>query len=176
MKKPANGVNAVPQGYHTVTPWIVSADTSRMLAFVRDAFGAEEIARVPNENGGIVHSETRIGNSVVMMFDGREDWPETRAFLRLYVKDCDAIYRKAIGVGATSVTEPTELAFGDRVARVRDPLGNIWWIQTHREDLDPAEIERRSAEPRYADAMKYVQDSLVGELSGRVAGGSSTFR
>jgi hypothetical protein len=84
---------------------------------------------VPNEDGSIGHAEIRIGDSVVMMFDGRANWPDLPAFLRLYVVNGDAVFARAIDAGAEPVTEMTELAWGDRVGRVRDPQGNVWWIQ-----------------------------------------------
>ena len=139
-----------------MTPWIISRDTARLLDFVARAFEAEELARIESENGAIVHAEFRIGDSIVMGFDARPEWPDTPAFLRLYVEDGDAVHRRAVEAGATSVTEMTELAFGDRVGRVRDPLGNLWWIQSRIEDLDPEEMARRAALPGYVEAMAYV--------------------
>ena len=150
----------IPDGYGTVTPWVVSPDTARLIDFTRDAFGAVELARVAGADGGIGHAEVRIGDSVVMMFDSRPGWPATPAFLRLYVPDADVAYERALAAGATSVTEVTGLFFGDRVGRVRDPLGNVWWIQAHVEDVDPAELARRPQEPAAAEALRYVETSF----------------
>lgn len=161
------GIRPVPEGYHAVTPWIVSRDTARLLDFVKEAFGAEEMGRVPAEDGSIGHAEFRIGDSVVMAFDSEPEWPDTPAFLRLYLEDGDEVYRRALEAGATSVTEMTEHYFGDRSGRVRDPLGNIWWIQTRIEDVDPEEMGRRVGEKKYVDAMRYAQESLDRELGGR---------
>jgi PhnB protein len=147
---------AVPEGYSTVTPWVISRDTGRLIDFMVRAFDAEETARVVDENGVIRHAEVRIGDSVVMGFDARPDWPDTPAFLRLYVAECDAVYERALSAGAASVTGPTTLFFGDRVARVRDPLGNLWWIQTRLENLTMEEMQRRAALPEYIAAMDYV--------------------
>jgi PhnB protein len=149
-------VRPVPEGYATVTPWIISRDTARLIEFMTAAFGAEEIARVVDENGVIAHAEVRIGDSVVMGFDARPEWPDTPAFLRLYVADCDQVYQQALLVGATSVTRPTTPFFGDRVARVRDPLGNLWWVQTRLENLTMEEMEQRMVMPEYVAAMDYV--------------------
>ena len=80
-----------PPGYGTVTPWLISRDTARLIAFAEDAFGARELARVPGPGRRIGHAEVRIGDSVVMMFDSAEDWPDTRGILRLYVGDADAV-------------------------------------------------------------------------------------
>jgi len=158
---PARGV---PPGYHAVTPWVISRDTARLIEFAQQAFGAAELARIPGPSGGIGHAEIRIGDSVVMMFDTPADWPDTPAFLRLYVEDGDAAYQRALQAGATPVTAMTTLFFGDRVGRVRDPLGNIWWIQAHVEDVDPAELARRPADPAAAEALRYVEESLAGAL------------
>ena len=153
--------SAAPPGYGTVTPWIISPDTARLIEFTKTAFGAQELARVPGPDGkSIGHAEVRIGDSVVMMFDARDGWPGTPAFLRLYVPDASAVYQRALAAGATSVTEVTALFFGDRVRRVRDPLGNIWWIQSHDEDVDPAELARRPQDPAAAQALRYVETSL----------------
>jgi PhnB protein len=154
------GDGKAPPGYGTVTPWVISRDTARLVDFVTEAFGGQELARVPGPDGGIGHAEVRIGDSVVMMFDAREGWPDTPGFLRLYVADADRIYDRALAAGATPVTPVTGLFFGDRVGRVRDPLGNIWWIQAHVEDVDPDELMRRPQDPAAMDALRFVETSL----------------
>jgi uncharacterized glyoxalase superfamily protein PhnB len=153
-------VAAAPPGYTAVTPWVISADTVRLLAFAKQAFGAEELGRLANPDGSIAHAELRIGDAVVMAFDARPSWPATPAFLRLFVEDGDAVFARAVEAGATPVTEMTELFFGDRVGRVRDPLGNIWWIQSKVEDVAPDELQRRTSDERYVEAMAYVERSL----------------
>jgi uncharacterized glyoxalase superfamily protein PhnB len=162
-------VQPIPEGYHTVTPWIVVKEAAKFIDFMKEAFGAEEIAgsRVYNKDGTIGHMEARIGDSMVMMFDAKDTWPPTPAFFRLYVEDGDTIYQRALKAGATAVTEMTELFFGDRVGRVRDPWGNIWWIQERIEDVDFEEMMKRAGEQTYMEAMQYVQESLDRELSGR---------
>ena len=155
----SNKVRPVPEGYHSVTPFIIVRGAAQLLDFVRDAFGAMEIARVRSEDGTLGHAETKIGDSVVMMFDSKADWPETPAFLRLYVEDCDATYQQALKANATSVTEPTNMPWGDRVCRVRDPLGNLWWIMARIENISAEEIEKRWGEKKYIDAMEYVQSA-----------------
>jgi PhnB protein len=164
MATEPNTAQPIPEGYHTVTPWIVSRDTARLLDFVKQAFGAEELARVYVENGAIGHAEFKIGDSIVMAFDAREEWPDTPCFLRLYVPDGDAVYRQALSAGAISVTEMTSMFWGDRGGRVRDPLDNIWWIQTPVEHVDAQEMAKRASEKQYLDAMRYAQDSLDREL------------
>src|SRR5688572_19356272 len=155
----SNKVRPVPEGYHSVTPFIIVRGAAQLLDFLRDAFGAVEIARVRSEDGTLGHAETKIGDSVVMMFDSKADWPETPAFLRLYVEDCDATYQQALKANATSVTEPTNMPWGDRVCRVRDPLGNLCWIMARLENISAEEIEKRWGEKKYIDAMEYVQSA-----------------
>lgn len=162
-------VQPVPQGYTTVTPWIISRDTVRLIAFLKSAFDAEELACLTGADGTVEHAEVRIGDSVVMMFDARPEWPPTPGFLRLYVEDADAAHRRAVAAGGTSVTEVTHLFFGDRIGRVRDPLGNLYWIQTRVEDVSPREMERRLGDPEFVRAMEYVQgaDFFPGRASER---------
>ena len=166
----AHHVRPIPEGYHTGTPWIISRDSAQLIDFLTAAFGAEEIARVVGEDGSIGHAEVRIGDSVVMMFDAKPHWPDTPAFLRLYIADGDAVFQQALRAGATPVTEMTHLFWGDRVGRVRDPFGNLWWIQTRIEDVSPEEMERRATEKKWLDAMDYVQSaqffpSATGDVS-----------
>jgi uncharacterized glyoxalase superfamily protein PhnB len=149
-------VKAIPEGYTTITPWIIGADTAGLMDYLTRAFGAEELDRLTDENGIIGHAEMRIGNAVVMMFDSRPDWPPTPAFLRLYVDDAEATHRQAVEAGGTSVTEVTHLFFGDKVGRVRDPFGNLYWIQTRIEDLTEDEMTARLTDPTFTKAMQYV--------------------
>lgn len=153
-------MSSVPPGYGTVTPWVISTDTPGLIEFAKAAFGAEELGRVPRPDGSVGHAEVRIGDSVVMMFDALVGWPDTPAYLRLYVADAGAAYQRALDAGATGVTEVTSLFFGDRVGRVRDPLGNIWWIQEHVEDVAPAEMTQRAQDPAGYAALRYVETSL----------------
>jgi PhnB protein len=157
-----------PQGYASVTPWIISDDTAGVIDFAKAAFGAVELARVPappgsaaHKPGGIAHAEVRIGDAVVMMFDSPFGWPKTPAFMRLYVEDPEAVFAAAIAAGATEVTRVTRLGFGDKIGRVRDPFGNIWWLQTHVEDVPFEELRRRWTDAEWGAAMAYVQNSLT---------------
>jgi PhnB protein len=167
-------VQPIPEGYHSVTPWIITQETARLLDFLSKAFGAEELGRVYNEDGTIGHAEVKLGDSVVMAFDAREEWPATPCFLRLYVPDADAVYQQALAVGATAVTEMTSLAKGFRVGRIRDPFGNLWWIQTRLENLAPEEMAKRAAEPQYREAMRSFQESLEREMKRPSAAESRT--
>ncbi len=152
-------IKPVPEGYTTVTPWLISRDTARLIDYVTEAFDATEVSRLTNDGGRVEHAEVRIGDAMVMMFDARPEWPPTPGFLRLYVDDADDVHRRAVAAGGTSVTEVTHLFFGDRVGRVRDPLGNVWWIQTQIEEVSPREMERRLGDPVFTQAMRYVQEA-----------------
>jgi PhnB protein len=159
---------SIPDGYGTVTPWLISQDSAALIRFLEAAFDAEEVAgsRMHNPDGSIVHVEVRIGSSIVMLFDSYEGWPETPGFFRLYLEDADATYQQALSAGATSVTEVTELFWGDRVGRVRDPLGNIWWLQSHATDVPMEQMQKRMDDPEMVEAMRYVQQTLVDALGG----------
>jgi len=152
-------IKPVPDGYTTVTPWLISRDTPRLIEYVTNAFGAVELGRLTGADGRVEHAEVRIGDAVVMMFDAAPGWPPTPGFLRLYVEDADDVYQRAVAAGGTSVTEVTHLLFGDRVGRVRDPLGNVWWIQARVDEVSPEELQRRLGDPVFTEAMRYVQDS-----------------
>jgi PhnB protein len=149
-------IDPVPRGYTTVTPWMISKDTAALIDYLKAAFGAEETVRVEGEDGTIGHAEVRIGDANVMLFDAKPHWPATPAFLRLYVEDARAVHRRAVAAGGTSLTEVTHLAFGDLIGRVRDPLGNVYWIMTRIEDVDEDELRRRDGDPRFEAAMAYV--------------------
>jgi len=155
-----DNVETIPHGYTMVTPWMVTHDTAALMDFLREAFGAEEEGLINGPDGRITHAEMRIGDAMVMMFDAPADWPLTPSFLRLYVKDADATVYKAINAGATLVTKVTHLGFGDRVGRVRDPLGNIYWIQQRVENVSGEEMLRRWDSPKWAEANAYVQNTL----------------
>jgi PhnB protein len=163
----------VPEGYGTVTPWLISRDSAALIRFLEAVFGGEEIpgSRVHNPSGSIAHVEIKIGSSIVMLFDSYEGWPETPGFFRLYVEDAEITYQQAMGAGATSITKATELFWGDRVGRVRDPFGNIWWLQSHAVDVPPDQMQARMEDPAMVEAMRYVQQTLVDALRTRARHG-----
>ncbi len=137
-------VKPVPDGYHSVTPYLVVQGVARLIDFLKQAFDAEEIERLPGPDGTIMHGEVRIGDSVVMMGDARGEFRPMPASLHLYVNDTDATYKRALQAGATSLMEPADQFYGDRNAGVKDSLGNHWWIATHKEDVSPEELARRA--------------------------------
>ncbi len=161
-------MKTVPEGYHSVTPWIIAKGVAELLVFLKNAFGAveKEYSRVTKEDGTIGHVEVEIGDSAVMAFEARADWPDTPAFLRLYVEDGDATWQRALDAGATSVTRMTDLFFGDRVGRLRDPWGNVWWIHQHMEDVDADELAKRMKDAAAMEAMRYVEESLQSAFRG----------
>jgi PhnB protein len=160
-------VQPVPEGYATVAPWIATRDTAREIEFLVAAFDGEELGRVHNEDGSIGHAEVRIGDFIVLLFDTKESWPDTPALLRLYTKDVDAVFAKALRAGATTVTELFNSPWGDRGGRIRDPLGNIWWLTERIEEVPPEVQAERWSDPEHLDSMRYAQESLDQELSSR---------
>ena len=118
-----------------------------------------------NVDGSIGHVEVKLGDSIIMLFDSYKSWKATPAFFRLYIQDVDKTVQQALDADATLVTKPTELFWGDRVARVRDPFGNIWWLQVHITDVPPDEMASRMSDPAMVEAMQYVQQSLINELN-----------
>lgn len=138
-------IKPAPEGYQSVIPYLIVDGAAGLLDFVKRAFDAVEGERMSRDDGSIGHAEVRIGDSVVMISDGREPWKPMAAALYLYVPDTDATYQSAIEAGATSLMEPADQFYGDRNAGVKDPWGNIWWIGTHVEDMPREELERRAA-------------------------------
>jgi PhnB protein len=140
-------VKPVPDGYHTVTPYIVADGAEKIIQFMKEAFGAQPVFEpMKRPDGKIMHAEYKIGDSVVMISDASERAKATSAMLHLYVPNVDAVYQKAIKAGATSVMEPSNMFYGDRTGGVKDPAGNHWHIGTHVEDVAPAELQKRAVE------------------------------
>lgn len=136
-------VKPIPEGYHTVTPYLTIPDVAQELEFVKQAFNAT-VVETFEMGGGIMHADVRIGDSHVMMGAASEQWPARPGTLYLYSEDCDAMYRSAMAAGAASLREPTNEFYGDRSAGVTDPQGNQWWFATHIEDLTREELAERA--------------------------------
>ena len=139
-------VKPIPEGFHTVTPYLIVPDVALLIDFLKQAFNAEAVFRSSLPDGSVSHAEIRIGSSMVMLGQSRGEWKPLPTMLYLYVEDVDAWYRRAVNAGASSVKEPTNEFYGDRVAGVQDPAGNQWWMATHVEDVSPEEMARRQAE------------------------------
>ena len=134
-----------PDGYQTVTPYLVVEGAAAVIDFLRRAFDAQETMRLAAPGGRIGHAELRIGDSVVMLGDAHDGHPPMAAMLYVYVDDADATWQRAVAAGATSVQAPADQFYGDRSGAVKDPCGNLWWIATRIEDLTPDELKRRAA-------------------------------
>lgn len=165
--------NPVPAGYTSVAPWIVTDDTGALFDFVTAAFDGIELARVEVEDGTIGHGEIRIGDTTLLAFDRRPDWPVMPSLLRVFVADADAAMAAAVEGGATIVTPVSDSAWGDRGGRIRDPFGNIWWVVARVEEVPEKEMWRRLHLPEYKDSMQAAQESFDAEMSGRSGGTSS---
>jgi uncharacterized glyoxalase superfamily protein PhnB len=139
-----SAVKPIPDGYHTVTPYLVVRDVPRLIDFLRQAFGATELIRAPRPDGSIMHAEVAIGDSRVMMGEASASSPPMPGCVHLYVVDTDALYHLALQAGATSLREPTDQFYGDRMAGVQDPVGNQWWIATRVENVSPIEVALRA--------------------------------
>jgi PhnB protein len=137
-------VNPVPQGYHTVTPYLLVNGVAELVEFLERAFDAEVTLRLDRPDGTIMHVEVSIGDSIVMLGEPMGEFGPMPTSIYLYVEDCDAIYQRAVEAGATSVMEPTDMHHaGERYGGVKDPSGNLWWVATHIEDVSPEEQARR---------------------------------
>ncbi|CRK53562.1 Glyoxalase/bleomycin resistance protein/dioxygenase [Rhodococcus sp. RD6.2] len=165
--------NGTPTGYTSVAPWVVTADTGAFLDFVSDVFGGEELARVSTEDGSIGHGEIRVGDTVVLAFDRRPEWPAMPSLLRVFVPNADEAFAKSLAAGAEVVTELGDSAFGQRGGRIKDPFGNIWWVTSHVEDVPEDVMWQRMQDPVYAEQMRVAQATLDAELSGLAQGRSS---
>ena len=137
-------VKPIPDGYHTVTPYLVVRDAPRLIEFLQQAFGATELMRSLRPDGGVMHAEVSIGDSRVMIGETSGAWPPMPGCVHLYVVDTDALYHLALQAGATSLREPANQFYGDRMAGVQDPVGNQWWIATHVENVSPVDIAIRA--------------------------------
>jgi PhnB protein len=124
----------VPEGHQTATPYLGVQGSARLIDFMKEVFGAEEISRMAMPDGTVGHAELKVGDSVIMTGDAGEFKP----MVHLYVADVDAAYQRALAAGATSLREPADQSYGDRNAQLKDPLGNIWFIAApiQREQLN----------------------------------------
>jgi PhnB protein len=122
--------NWKPEGYNSVSPYLIVSDARATLEFLRAVFGAEPLRMIPRDNGSLMHAEVRIGDSVVMFADAVEGWPAVSAYVHVYVPDVDASYRRALDAGGTSVAEPVQKGDADKRGGVTDPGGTTWWLAT----------------------------------------------
>jgi PhnB protein len=142
----ANPVKPIPDGYHTLVPFLTVHGAAELIDFLKQAFDAQEHSRTASPDGTVRHADLQIGDSRLMVSEATEQWKARPVGLYMYVPDTDATYRRALEAGATSLMEPGDQFYGDRNAGVQDAFGNSWWIATHVEDVAPEEMARREKE------------------------------
>jgi PhnB protein len=146
-------VKPIPDGYHSVTPYIIVKGAAKAIDFYKNAFGATELMRFPGPNNTVMHAEIKIGDSVVMLADEHESGPYrspiavggTPISLMVYVEDVDTVFNQAVSLGAKLTREVEDQFYGDRSGNLTDPFGHVWTIATHKEDVSSEEMERRMA-------------------------------
>lgn len=144
-------VKAIPDGYYSLTPYLVIKGAAEAIEYYQKVFGATETVRMPGPGGRVMHAEVNIGNSMLMLADENPERgylsPKTiggtGVSIMLYTDDVDATFNKAVAAGAKVEQPPTDMPWGDRMANIADPFGHNWAIATHKEDLSPEELERR---------------------------------
>ncbi len=146
-------VKTIPEGYHSVTPYLCIDGAAEAIEFYKKAFGAKELSRMPAPGGKVGHAEVQIGDSHVMLAD---EFPEmgfrspksiggTPVMMHLYVEDVDAAVTRAASAGAKVVRAVEDQFYGDRGGKIEDPFGHSWYVSTHVEDVSPEELEKRAA-------------------------------
>src|ERR1700730_17918222 len=146
-------VKPIPDGYHSVTPYLIIKGAADAIEFYKKAFGATELFRMPQPDGRIGHAEIKIGDSAIMLAD---EFPEMKYLspqtlggssvsLLLYVEDVDSVFNQAIAVGGREERPIEDKFYGDRGGSLVDPFGHTWHIATHKEDVSPEEMEKRAA-------------------------------
>jgi PhnB protein len=136
----------IPEGYHTVTPYLTVRNAPKVIEFLKQGFGARLAHEaVKRPDGSIMHAQVIIGDSRIMIAEESEMATATVSTLYVYVPDVDSVYRQAVKAGGTAVMEPMDMFYGDRSGGVKDPSGNSWFIATHKEDVEPKELTRRAA-------------------------------
>lgn len=146
-------VKPIPEGYHSVTPYLIVKGAANAIEFYKQAFGATETLRMPQPDGRIGHAELRIGDSTIMLADefpernirGPESLGGTPVMLHLYIDDVDTVAKRAVAAGAKEIRPVQNQFYGDRSGMFADPFGHQWNISTHVEDLSPEEIGKRAA-------------------------------
>lgn len=139
-------VNYKPEGFHTITPYLVVENADKLVEFIERVFDGKVTFKMETETGKIGHGEMKIGDSNLMLAEASEEWGATKTLLHLYVEDVDAVYQKALDAGAESVKELQDQFYGDRSGAVRDSFGNIWGIATHFEDVSEEQLAERMTE------------------------------
>lgn len=144
-------VKAIPDGYYSLTPYLVIKGAAEAMEFYKKVFGASETMRMPGPGGRVMHAEMKVGNSVLMLADENPERgylsPKslggTGSSVMFYTDDVDATFKNAVAAGAKADQEPMDMPWGDRMCNISDPFGHNWAIATHTEDVSPEEMERR---------------------------------
>lgn len=142
-------VKTIPDGYHSVQPYLIFSDARAAIDFYGRALGTSERMCMKHPSGRVVHAEIVLGDSCIMLAD---EHPEIGAYsalhyggspvsLMVYVEDCDALYQRALAAGATGLREPADQPHGDRAAMLKDPFGYSWYLATHLKDMSKEELE-----------------------------------
>ena len=153
MKRKNKKVLAIPKGYHTVTPYLIVNGGIKAIAFYKKAFGAKSVVHMEQPKGKVQHAELTIGDSKIMLGD---ECPEMQALspdhykgspitIHLYVKDVDAVVKRAVSAGAKLIRPVEDMFYGDRSGGLEDPFGHRWYVSTHIEDLTLSQIKKRAA-------------------------------
>jgi PhnB protein len=145
-------VKPIPEGYHSVTPYLIVRGGTDAIDFYKKAFGAVELFRMAAPEGKIGHAEIKIGDSPVMLADeypqmgyqGPQSLGGSPVSLMIYVEDVDAVFDQAVAAGATVKEALQDKFYGDRMGTVTDPFGHVWHLGTHKEDVSPEEMQRRA--------------------------------
>ncbi len=145
-------VKPIPDGYHTVTPYLVLDDPGAVIDFLKRAFDAQETFAMRDENGRVQHAEVKVGSSMLMLGGAHGEYKARPGNFYLYVEDVDAVYKKALAAGGKSIGEPSNQFYGDRHGGVTDSQGNTWWVATHVEDVSSEELDRRAKEWQQKEA------------------------
>src|SRR5512138_1993935 len=143
---------AIPQGYHSVTPYLIVKGAAKAIDFYKQAFGATEIMRMPTPDGQIGHAELKIGDSPIMLADEHPTMgyrsPQSLGgagvSLMIYVDKVDEVFKRALSSGAKELQALTDKFYGDRSGTLQDPFGHVWTVATHVEDVAPEEMRRRA--------------------------------
>lgn len=147
-------VTPVAEGFHTATPYLITANAAKAIEFYKEVFGATELARLSTPDGKVGHAEIQIGDSRIMLADECPAWealsPQTvggsPVFIMLYLEDVDAVVSRAVAAGAKLFKPVADQFYGDRSGAITDPFGHKWTVATHIEDVSPEEMKRRASE------------------------------